>query len=60
MQELCKNFKKEVEFIDKFLLLLIISIPFLLAVSIFLADFASSIAGIILIYVFLKKKKLFF
>ena len=60
MQELCKNFKKEVEFIDKFLLLLIISIPFLLAVSIFLADFASSIAGIILIYVLFKKKNYFF
>tara|TARA_B100000767_G_scaffold161194_1_gene151297 strand:+ start:1730 stop:3097 length:1368 start_codon:yes stop_codon:yes gene_type:complete len=59
MQELYKNFKKEVEFIDKFLLLIIISIPFLLAISIFLADFASSIAGIILIYVLFKKKNYF-
>ncbi len=60
MHKLYKDFKKKIEFIDKFLLLLIISIPFLLATSIFLADLFSSIAGIILICIFFKKKKSFF
>ena len=60
MQELYKDFKEKIDFIDKFLLLLIISVPFLLATSIFLADLASSIAGIFLIYIFFKKKNYFF
>ena len=60
MHKLYKDFKKKIEFIDKFLLLIIISIPILLATSIFLADLFSSIAGIILICIFLKKKKSFF
>jgi hypothetical protein len=60
MQELYKDFKEKIDFIDKFLLLLIISIPFLLATSIFLADLFSSIAGIFLIYIFFKKKHFFF
>ena len=60
MQELYKDFKEKIDFIDKFLLLLIISVPFLLATSIFLADLISSIAGIILIYIFFKKKNYFF
>ena len=60
MQKLYKDFKEKIDFIDKFLLLLIISIPFLLATSIFLADLISSIAGIIMIYIFFKKKNYFF
>ena len=60
MQKQYTDFKEKTEFVDKFLFLLIISIPFLLAISIFLADLISSIAGIILIYIFLKKKKLLF
>ena len=60
MQKLYKDFKEKIDFIDKSLLLLIISIPFLLATSIFLADLISSIAGIVLIYIFFKKKNYFF
>jgi O-antigen ligase len=60
MQKLYKDFKEKIEFIDKFLLLLIISVPFFLATSIFLADLISSIAGIFLIYIFFKKKNYFF
>ena len=60
MGELYENFKKKIEFVDKFLLILIISVPFLLATSIFLADLACSISGIILIYIFFKKKIIFF
>ena len=60
MQKLHKDFKEKVDFIDKFLLLLIISIPFLLATSIFFADLISSAAGIILIYIFFKKKNYLF
>ena len=60
MQKLYKDFRENTEFIDKILLLLIISIPFLLATSIFLADLISSIAGIILIYIFLSKKNYLF
>ena len=60
MQKLYTDFKEKTEFVDKFLFLLIISIPFLLATSIFLADLISSITGIILIYIFFKKKNYFF
>ena len=60
MKKLYKDFKEKIDFIDKFLLILIISIPFLLATSIFFADLISSIAGIILIYIFFKKKNYLF
>ena len=60
MQKLYKDFKEKIDFIDKFLLILIISIPFLLATSIFFSDLISSIAGIILIYIFFKKKNYLF
>ena len=60
MEKLYKDFREKIEFIDKFLLLLIISIPFFLATSIFLADLMSSIASIILIYIFFKEKNYFF
>ena len=60
MGELYRNFKEKIEFVDKFLLILIIVVPFLLATSIFLADLACSISGIILIYIFFKKKIIFF
>ena len=60
MCELYRNFKEKIEFVDKFLLILIIAVPFLLATSIFLADLACSISGIILIYIFFKKKIIFF
>ena len=60
MKKLYKDFKEKIEFIDKFLLLLIISIPFFLATSIFIADLISSIASIILIYILFKKKNYFF
>ena len=60
MGEFYRNFKEKIEFVDKFLLILIIVVPFLLATSIFLADLACSISGIILIYIFFKKKIIFF
>ena len=60
MGEFYRNFNEKIEFVDKFLLILIILVPFLLATSIFLADLACSISGIILIYIFFKKKIIFF
>ena len=50
-----KKFNQEIEIIDKYLLVFIGLIPIFLAVSIFMADLFGSIAGIILIYIFLKK-----
>ena len=55
-----KKFKEKVEFIDRFLLVFTVLLPFLFATSIFLADLFSSISGIILIYIFFKKKITFF
>ena len=50
-----KNYTKNITIIDKYLLILISFIPILLATSIFIADLFASFAGIILIYIFLKK-----
>ena len=50
-----KNYTKNIAIIDKYLLILIGFIPILLATSIFIADLFASFAGIILIYIFLKK-----
>ena len=50
-----KNYTKNIAIIDKYLLILISFIPILLATSIFIADLFASFAGIILIYIFLKK-----
>ena len=60
MDKLASDFKNKIELIDKFLLILVILIPFSLAISIFAADLFSSISGIILIYIFLKKNISFF
>jgi len=60
MYKIFTDFKEKVNFIDKFLLIFIVFQPFLLATSIFLADLFSSISGIILIYIFFKKKISFF
>ena len=50
-----KKFYQKIETIDKYLLILISFIPILLATSIFMADLFGSVAGIIFIYIFLKK-----
>ena len=60
MYKIFKDFKEKIEFIDKFLLIFITLIPFLLTTSIFLADLFSTISGMILIYIFFKKKVYFF
>ena len=60
MYKIFKDFKEKIEFIDKFLLIFITLIPFLLTTSIFLADLFSTISGMILIYIFFKKKFFFF
>ena len=49
MQKLLKSFNNEVKSYDKFLLLLILSLPFLLSISIFIADLVASIAAVTLI-----------
>ena len=52
MYKLFTDFQNKIELVDKFLLILVILVPLTLATSIFLADLFSSIAGIILIYIF--------
>ena len=49
---------KNLEFYDKFLAIFIALIPLSLAISIFLADFFTSISGIIFIYILLFKEKI--
>ena len=49
-------FNQKIDVIDKVLLLLILSIPFFLATSIFMADFFGSISSLILIYIIIKNK----
>ncbi len=49
---------KNFEFYDKFLAIFIALIPLSLAISIFLADFFTSISGIIFIYILLYKEKI--
>ena len=56
MNKLSLIFHEKIDFIDKFLLFFIILMPFALATSIFLADLCGSISGIILIYIFFKRK----
>mgnify|MGYP006136953103 CR=1 FL=1 len=60
MQKLLKSFNNEVKSYDKFLLLLILSLPFLLSISIFIADLVGSIAAITLMFIYFKKKIYFF
>ena len=60
MQKLLKSFNNEVKSYDKFLLLLILSLPFLLSISIFIADLVASIAAVTLIFIYTKKKIYFF
>lgn len=49
-------FNQKIDVVDKVLLLLILSIPFFLATSIFMADFLGSISSLILIYIIIKNK----
>lgn len=61
MSEISKIFERKVNLLDKLLVFLVIPLPFYLATSIFIADFFGSIAGLIMIYIILKKdnKKIF-
>ena len=52
-------FRNELEIIDKFLIVSTFFVPIFLAISIFLADLFASISGIILIFIFFKKKNLY-
>ena len=56
MEETINRFKKEIESIDKFLIIFISLIPLMLAMSIFAADFLASLSGLILIIILFKKK----
>ena len=56
IREISKIFQKEINNIDKLLIILIFPFPLYLATSIFIADFFSSIAGLILIYLYSNKK----
>ena len=58
MEETINRFKKEIESIDKFLIIFISLIPLMLAMSIFAADFLASLSGLILIIILFKKKNL--
>ena len=60
MYKIIKKFNHKIEIIDKYMLIFISLIPILLAISIFMADLFASIAGLILIYIFLKKNIIFF
>ncbi len=55
IREISKIFHKEISNIDKLLIILIFPFPLYLATSIFIADFFSSIAGLILIYLYTNK-----
>ncbi len=59
MNTAIKNFTQKIEVIDKYLLVFIGLIPISLAISIFLAELFGSVAGIILIYIILKKDTTF-
>ena len=59
MKSIINSFKS-FEFYDKFLVIFVALIPLSLATSIFLADFFTSISGIIFIYILLFKEKISF
>jgi len=48
--------KNNSDFIDRFLIIFIFFIPFSLSISIFLADFLTSVTGLIMLYIFFIKK----
>lgn len=56
MHEISKIFQKEISNIDKLLIILIFPFPLYLATSIFIADFFSSIAGLLLIFLYSNKE----
>ena len=60
MNQFLYNFKERTDLNDKLLILCISIIPLSLAISIFIADFLTSIASIILIFFFLSKKNIIF
>ena len=55
MSKISKIFDNEIDLIDKFLIISILFIPLSLAISIFAADFLTSIAGLILLFILLNK-----
>ena len=59
MKSIINSFKN-FEFYDKFLVIFITLIPLSLSISIFLADFFTSVSGIIFIYLLLFKEKISF
>ena len=60
MNEFSKIFTYKVNLIDRFLIIIVSLIPLSLALSIFAADLLTSISGLILIWIFFKKKTLIF
>ena len=60
MNEFSKIFTYKVNLIDRFLIIIVSLIPLSLALSIFAADLLTSISGLILIWIFFKKKNLIF
>ena len=59
MNEFSKIFTYKVNLIDRFLIIIVSLIPLSLALSIFAADLLTSISGLILIWIFLKKTLIF-
>ena len=55
MNKISKIFGNKIDLIDKFLMTFILFIPLSLAISIFAADFLTSAAGLILLFIFLRK-----
>ena len=55
MNKISKIFGNKIDLIDKFLMAFILFIPLSLAISIFAADFLTSAAGLILLFIFLRK-----
>ena len=59
MPEVIRTLKK-INSLDKLLVFTTFLVPIFLAISIFVADLLASLSGVILIYIFLTKKDLFF
>ena len=56
MRETIVRFNRDIDFVDKFLIISVLLIPISLAISIFVADFLASLSGLILVSIILQTK----
>ena len=56
MKETIVRFSRDIDFVDKFLIISVSLIPISLAISIFIADFLASLSGLILVSIILQTK----